>query len=214
MPPATSRQSLPQLVDRGVALLREYLETPRTDLLRQLAPIIVELRARSALDDGRPDWGGRSPGYRERMADLYRRAGVPKERLDTIQAAMRYHIGNLIRERASREELLAVGLTTTAPRDRNAETREALRALSAASGGKTPRHDVSRLTVYAQALLEYVEDAAVSLLDSEHAAVTRMSLERIQARAGDLREMLPRRSDADEQRGGSNGTGGAGLRSV
>lgn len=215
MPPATSDPHLAQLVGEGVSLLRQYLKAPRTELLRQLAPVIVELRSRSTLEDGRPDWGGRSPAYRDVMTEIYRRAGVPKERLDTIQAAMRYHIGNLIRERASREELLAVGLTTTAPRDRNAETREALRALSAAAGGKTPRHDVSRLAVYSQALLEFIDDAAVARLDDAHAGVARIALERVQSRSAELLALLAALTHQPPRRGRGGGSGrDAGLRSV
>lgn len=203
------RPTVEQLVDDGVELLSDYLAAPRTDLLRQLASVVVDLRSRFSLDDGRPDWGGRSPDYRSYIADLYTRAGVPKDKLDTIQAAMRYHVGNLIRERAPKDELLAVGLTTTAPRDRNAATRDALHAISAAAGGRTPSSDVDRLAVYAQALLDFIDDVAVRRLEAERAAVSRMALERVQTRSAELLAALSTSPDP-----GQRGKGPRGLSAV
>ena len=50
------------------------------------------------------------------MGQIYEGAQMPRERQDTFQAALRYHVGNLLRERADESELAAVGLTTTSPR--------------------------------------------------------------------------------------------------
>src|SRR4051794_5299906 len=100
-----------QLVDEGVKVLRRYLTDHRTDHLKQLAEIVIQLRSAHTLEDGRTDWSGRSPAYRQSMADIYTRARVPPEKLDTVQAALRYHVGNLLRDRAKDEELGAVGLS-------------------------------------------------------------------------------------------------------
>jgi len=188
------RKSLEKLVEEGAALLKDYVADPRTSVLRRLAPVIVELRSRFTLEDGRPDWSGRSPAYRAQMSDLYERVGLPKDQRDTVQAAMRYHIGNLIRERAPKDELLSVGLTATAPRQRSTATREARAAMTAAAGGTTPRHEVDRLAVYAQALLEFLDDAAIARLEPERSRVTQLALERVRARAEELLALF---TDAD-----------------
>ena len=57
------------------------------------------------------------PSYRQVMAEIYEEAQVPRE-ADTFQAALRYHVGNLLRERADESELAAVGLTSRPRRTR------------------------------------------------------------------------------------------------
>lgn len=171
------------IIDKAVKLLRAYLADQRTDTLKDLARLIVDLRASFALDDGRRDWAGRSPGYRQAMADLYSRARVPHDQLDTVQTAMRYHVGNLLRDRATSDELKAVGLTTTSPKARLATAREALAAQREVAA---PRQDAARLAAYAQALLEFIDEAAMPDLPSERAIATRIALEAIQRRAEDL----------------------------
>lgn len=207
-----SPESVDELVEEGARLLADYVRDPRTSLLRKLAPVIVELRSRYTLEDGRPDWGGRSPEYRAQMASLYNRAGVPKDQLDTVQAAMRYHIGNLLRERASSDELLSVGLTATAPRQRNSASREAVAALAAAAGGKTPRADVDRLAVYAQAILDFLDEAAINRLPADRSRVAQMALERVRERAEELLSILasvtPSTARRGRKRGREDPTGG------
>lgn len=188
-PPASPER----LVDDGVALLKDYLADPRTSVLRRLAEVIVDLRSRFTLNDGRTDWSGRSRAYRAAIGDLYLRSGVSKKDLDNLQAALRYHVGNLLRERASKEELLAVGMTSTSPKDRNAATREAIAALSQSAGGRPPRTDIDRLSVYAQALLTIIDETAIEELEDERAEVSRRALESVSVRAEELLAVLERR---------------------
>ncbi len=179
-----------RLVDDGVKVLRRYLESHRTEDLKQLARIVVQLRGEHTLEDGRKDWSGRSPAYRQSMADLYTRARVPKEDLDTLQAALRYHVGNLLRERANGEELAAVGLSTVAPKKRLATARQAIQAQRRESA---PRQDVARLAAHAQALVEFVDEDAITTLPPERAVAARLALEAVQTRAAQL---LVRLADA------------------
>lgn len=202
-------------VDKAVAILTEYLRAPRTALLRQLAEVVVEMRARATLGDGAPDWGGRSHEYRAQMSEVYERAGVPRENLDTIQAALRYHTGNLIRERASKEELLQVGLTTVSPRDRNAANREVMRAMTDAVGGRTPRQDVDRLAVYAQAILEFIDEVAVPKLEGDRRSVAERALRAVDQRASELLGLFsPPDTPPRSRRRGGEAAGGSPLSSV
>lgn len=177
------------LAERAVKILRAYLADHRTDRLRDLAEIVVELRGAHHLDDGRPDWDGRSPAYRQTMADIYASSRVPEERLDTVQAALRYHVGNLLRERASADELEAVGPSPVAPRERLANERAALAAQRAVSA---PPQDVARLTAYALALLRYVDETKIPDLAPERAVASRLALEAAQERAAELLRVFPK----------------------
>lgn len=106
--------------------LRAYLqveEEDRTDLLRQAADALVGARALFYTADGSPDWRGRSYAYRRWVGDVYTEARIPREDLPTIQASVRYHVGNALRERLSSEELAEIGLRPVGPRERSVEKR-------------------------------------------------------------------------------------------
>ena len=176
-----------QLVEQAVPVLRRYLTDPHTADLRELAELIIQLRSAHTLEDGRTDWGGRSPAYRQSMTDLYHRAAVPADKADTIQAAIRYHVGSLLRERTKGEELAAVGLSPIAPRQRLATRRQVLQAQAASAA---PRQDVARLTAMAQALLEHIDAEAVPELPPERAVASRLALEAIDLRVSQLLRLL------------------------
>lgn len=189
------------LADRATEILRAYLSDHRTDHLRELAEIVVELRGAHTLEDGRADWSGRSPAYRQTMADIYARAKVPAENLDTVQAALRYHVGNLLRQRATGDDLEAVGLSRIAPSQRLATRRQALQAQAAVAA---PRQDIARLTAYAQALLDFVDVNAVPELAPERAVASRLALEAVRQRAEELLGLLgqqPTRRGGDREQG-------------
>lgn len=120
--------TVPELIERSGKLLKQYANAVRgTDLLYEIAPLVVELRSRFHLEDERTDWSGRSPGYRAAIREVYSLGEIPKESLDTVQAALRYHVGNLLRDRAPADELEGVGLIKLSPKKRLALRREAFR---------------------------------------------------------------------------------------
>jgi hypothetical protein len=201
------------LADQAIRVLREYLSDHKTDRLKELAPLIVDLRGSFHLDDGRPDWSGRSPGYRQVVADIYTKARVPEDKLDTVQAALRYHVGNLLRERTPPDELAAVGLKARSPKERLANHRQALAAQRELAA---PRGDAARLAAYAQALTEFIDEDAIPDLPPERAVATRIALEAVQSRSAQL---LVRLADAASGRQVESSRGGkhrraAGLRGV
>ena len=149
------------LVDAAALDLGGYIQTgrQRTDLLKRAAGTIVELRQQFTLEDGRTDWSGRSPRYRAAIAQVYFRAHVPDDKLDTVQAALRYHVGNVLRERAEADELAAVGLSATSPKARIDRIRAVTVAL--ANEGKA---DPLRLTEAAETLLGRVSPEALVAL--------------------------------------------------
>jgi hypothetical protein len=171
------------LVDEGVGLLSQYIETKSTDTLRRLALIVVQLRKDSALANGLVDLSGRSPAYRHAIAEIYTRAGVPDEDLDAVQSALRYHVGNEIREQAAAEELEAVGLKPASPKQRRTTARRAVQAQQANSAKPG---DIVRLTSQAVALLEYLDEDAIGGAEARDLAAARVALQRLQTRVSDL----------------------------
>lgn len=179
------------LIEEAAGYLAEYLRTGRshTDLLRSAAPAIVELRSRHALEDGRVDWSGRSPGYRAAIGQVYERAHVPPEHMVSVQAAVRYHVGNLLRETAGQDELEQVGLTTVSPRQRLTRHRQLVDALAAAAAPSDhPNGDAARLATYAEALLENIDvsDATLEATDPARLGAAEVSLGNIAAHADSL----------------------------
>lgn len=188
------------LIDQGSTLLRNYLrvETSKTSILAELARVVVELRAHFTLQDGTTDWDGRSHGYREAIARVYRDAGIPADSLSTIQASIRYHVSNVLREVAPPEELEDKGLRKETARERVKETRDRTMALARATlalgGSGSARADVSRLIIGAEALLGRVEDAALDDVPPERLAELAEVLEALAGRISELRAAIRKRT--------------------
>jgi hypothetical protein len=96
-----------QLIARGVVLIQQY-QRNRTETLRKLAQVVVSIRAKHQYKD-MPDWGGNSNKCKEVIAEMYRKAGVDRDSESSMQKALRYHIGVLLRKVAPKEHLKALG---------------------------------------------------------------------------------------------------------
>lgn len=130
--------SIKTLQAHGTDLLRQYVETDakRTEVLRNLAKVVVGIRAQTMTGDGKtPDWAGQSQAYRDVIRAMYDEAGIPTDASANVQAALRYHIGEVLREVVSPSALTKAGLTTKGPRDR-ARTRNGEQASAAVSNGQ------------------------------------------------------------------------------
>lgn len=146
----------------GRALVRSALEDreQRLEALRRLAALVVELRRYFYTDDGAPDWRGRTWDYRQRAADMFEAWGVPADSSGNLQASLRYHVGNRLREVLSDEELLAAGLRKAGPRERLHEARGIVAALAAAQGADL---DAPASLALAKRLVEHSLPEAPSL---------------------------------------------------
>lgn len=124
------RKSLDELLDTGAALVRRWHQTEesKTEVLRELAHVVVDIRSRYRYD-GAPDWAGRSWKYRRAIAAMYAVAGIPPDSVAHVQGALRYHVGNALRERVPAEELESVGLKAASPKERVASARSDAAAL-------------------------------------------------------------------------------------
>lgn len=151
--------NLTTLQDHAAAELARALVTAdaeRTEHLRAVAEDYVSARAYFYTRDGEPDWAGRSYAYRSWVRDVTSAANVPQSELGTIQAAIRYHIGNVLRERVPQDELTSHGLRAESPRERSIEKREgtsaALRMLTGGGPIATKEEIVAASEAFARAL--------------------------------------------------------------
>lgn len=107
--------------------VRRYLTASaddRTDVLRELAHALVDMRAHFLDGDRRPDWAGRSYAYRQAVGEVYTEAGLPADKKSTLRAATAYHISNVLHERLTPDELAEMNLRDVSARGRNVERRE------------------------------------------------------------------------------------------
>lgn len=131
--------SITTLQAHGTDLLRSYTEADakRTQILRDLAKCVVGIRAQTMTGDGKtPDWAGQSQAYRDVIRAMYDDAGIPVDSASNVQAALRYHIGEVLREVVSPGALTKAGLATKGPKDR-ARTRNGEQATTAALSPST-----------------------------------------------------------------------------
>ncbi|WP_329168313.1 hypothetical protein OG709_29920 [Streptomyces sp. NBC_01267] len=112
-------ESEAELVARGVAYVREFedIRNKPTILLRNIAAVTVALRLKY------DDPGGKSYGYRQAVAGMYRTAGIPADSESGTPAAVRWHAGNLLRKTLTTRELRATGLLETSPSERESDRR-------------------------------------------------------------------------------------------
>lgn len=106
--------------------IRRYFETEQpspeaTLLLRSIARKMVDAREQFTLKDGSPDWRGRSKDYRDWIGDAFTQAGV--EDRHSLQSALRYHTGLILRERLRADELAEHGFIAKSPREQMNERR-------------------------------------------------------------------------------------------
>lgn len=125
-----------QLSDEIVRILRSLrVADPdrHTVLARDLAEAIISLREHFLTPEGRPDWTGRTWQYRAALRELYAQAGYSPTERSATQNTVRYHVGNLMRQRLSAAELEAAGISAPSPRQRQAARRKRAAALVAAT---------------------------------------------------------------------------------
>jgi hypothetical protein len=124
--------SVQDLTLAGSGLVQFYarLEETKADVLKALAKVVVALRANFRTSDGDVDWSGRSWDYRQAVGEMYASAGVPPDSQSNIQASLRYHVGNLLREAVPAQDLEAAGLRTDSPKERMNAARHAVQALA------------------------------------------------------------------------------------
>lgn len=95
-----------------------------TAAMHEAADAMVDMRMIYTNRDGQPDLTGSSFEYRQAVADGLAAAGVPASERSRVMAALRYHVGNRVRDRFTAEELAEYGLSAHSPHDRQRAERE------------------------------------------------------------------------------------------
>lgn len=152
-----------ELTNELVRLIRAYLSTEdseiRTSLLKQVAERVVDLRACFLTPDGEPDWKGASRTYKNALSSIFSAAGV-RDRTN-LSAAIRWHVGEVLRSRLSDDELEDAGLLPAGPRQRSVngrgETRSIVSIVRGGAPGPAPVDPV-RALAGAYFLLASIED--------------------------------------------------------
>jgi hypothetical protein len=119
-----TRRQVEQAIVQTLRALKRADAERATALRRDLAEATVELREHFVTPEGRPDWTGRSGEYRLVVRDLYSTAGYSLEESRKLQATIRWHIGNIVRERLSEREREDAGLSSASPRERGIQARQ------------------------------------------------------------------------------------------
>lgn len=177
----------------AVRALKRYRSTPesgRTAVLRKLAETLVEARAHYTRPDESTDWKGRSHPYRAFVRDVYDRAGIDRDESPSIQAATRYHIGEVLRSRLSDAELAEYGLQPHTPRERAADRRANRTALLQTLTSRDLAGGALYAIVAANTVLEKIEDDQLADLGKHEAEVAAGALRDIERRVRQLRGLL------------------------
>ncbi|WGH21098.1 hypothetical protein SEA_CASSIA_25 [Arthrobacter phage Cassia] len=161
-------------------------DVERTDLLRGVARNFVDARAHFFNKDGEPDWTGRTHAYRSWVREVMSNAHVPGDEVTTLQAAIRYHSGNVLRERLGDEAIADLGLRKESPRERSVEKRERTSEtlnLFGAGGEISALDDIVQLCTLAERALARVN---VVHLSGEDAEVARTAFRKLAGKASAL----------------------------
>lgn len=191
--PVSPEDSLAAPRKRIISLLKKYArisEEQRTPLLRDLAEALVDARAHFERPDGSPDWKGRTYAYRVFVRDLYADAGVVRDEQASLQAAVRYHVGAVLRERLDDETLAEYDLIPRSPKERSADRRESKAALLSALTSRDLHGGALLAITTAYTLLSKIGAEAMDDLDQRSADVAHATLEDLLHRVEALLDRL------------------------
>lgn len=165
---------LAELEAQAVAGMHGYLTgepAERTAAVKSIADANVAARVHFWGADGKPDWLGRTHAYRTWVHNTMVEAGVPSDRRHALQSAVRHHLGALLRERLSEDEVAELGISRKSPQERASEARARTQALLALFGpggaAITDPEDVMSILRTVDATSRRVAPEAVKALTAE-----------------------------------------------
>jgi len=188
----TTLEHLTEAQRTAVRALRHYLIEGKTEDLRQVAENFVEAREHFFTKEGSPDWLGRTYAYRRWVRETTTLANVPGNELATVQAAIRYHAGNVLRERLDAEQIEALGLKPESPRERSVTKRERHAEILSVFGAGGPEitdaDEILHVAEMIQHALDRISSEALAMMGPEGRRKTRRALRAIADRSDDLAE--------------------------
>lgn len=192
----TLTPSLSTLHDDAVALLKQRRATPasaRAPIQRALAEVIVSSRALFTKSDGRRDIDGRTKAYQRFIREVFEDAGEGADRVP-IMASLRYHVGQVNRERYGVEALAEeYGLDTADPREKSKARRNdraaTVRALEAQDTGGS-LSAISQLRVAVRHVVSNARPEELAKLSADERGEADAALADIEVVVGALRMRL------------------------
>jgi hypothetical protein len=172
---AEKTMSLTSIQRKAVDCLRAYMRggDDKTTHLREAATAFVDAREHFFTPEGSADWLGRTGAYRRWIRETFTLANVPNDERSTIQAAVRYHTGNILRDKLDADTLEDLGLRSEGPRERSTEKRVTQSATLSLFGGGQAITDaeqmLSAFRLMETALRRVSVDAVAGLRASDRA---------------------------------------------
>lgn len=164
---------LAEIRETATAALRRYFAAEpdaRTAILRDVAESLVDAREHFITADGTVDYRGRTYAYRRFVGEIFAGANPPADEVQAVQAAVRYHVGNVLRERLTPDTLEALGLRKESPKERSVEKRASESdALALLRGGTafTTTEEIGESLRVVQGLLSRIDTNAVRALPDD-----------------------------------------------
>jgi hypothetical protein len=187
--------SLNDIQIAAINSLRNYMkgaEGEKTAHLRAVAAAFVDSREHFFTPQGEPDWLGRTHAYRTWVRETMRLADVQQADLTTVQAAIRYHIGNIVRERMDADTIEGLGLRSSSPKQRSVEKRgrnsEVLSIFGNGGQELVAADEILVAVGMMEAALARVSAEAVAAMDAKTRKTIRASLEGVESRLHELAE--------------------------
>lgn len=110
--------------ERELSALASAPAESKTPIRHRLAALAVEARHHFVRSDGELDLTGRTWHYRTWIAERYAAVGLSKDERAVIQAALRFHISTVTRQRLSEAELEKYGLNLKSELEKSRDRRE------------------------------------------------------------------------------------------
>lgn len=177
-----------ELFDLAVNEMQDFDESnpeTRTEKLRRLAKLMIEIRAHFEDSHGRgPDWLGRSKEYRLIVSELFDKLGLSVN----TKSRLRYHLNSAIRDRLTEEELDAYGLREASVKDRARHRIKSSRAIRPAMTTNGLGESAVCQTIHAarQALTALMDDDVKTLRTKEQREYAKSELRAIITRSLEL----------------------------
>ena len=182
--------------DKALRLLLDYKsadQDTRTPIVRQLAEVIVDARSRFLNDESEPDWKGLTHAYRTWLHDVYTAANFSKDDTVNVQAAVRYHVGAVLRQRLDKRTLRRLGLLKQTPKERSKERRLGRTAVINALTGRHMTHGGLLALSAAYTMLSNVTDEDFADLPRRDREAVAVALDDIARRVEVLRRAVSAR---------------------
>lgn len=164
-------------------------DAERTDLLRDVARLFISAREHFFTREGEPDWLGRTYAYRTWVRTVMTEAHVPGDEVTTLQAAIRYHSGNVLRDRLDESAIADLGLRKESPRERSVEKRErSSGTLNIFGGGAelATAEEIIQLCTLTGRALARVNASSIAKLPAKDRKAAREALTALAERASEL----------------------------